>query len=158
MRVDPIAASAIARPAGLTILLGALLTVTGSILPWAIRGNETVPGISDLGAGTLALGVAGAALLYVPYLRSAQDIPYGMAAMGAVLCGVLTIAAALYDMSHIDRVYAHLSELESEVHYVVAPHAGPGLHVTLVGGIVLALGGLTTALARPRAMIPGEPA
>ena len=119
------------------------MAVVGSFTPWAISGDEMVSGTSQYGAATLALGLAGAALLALPYLKGAEAVPFRLAALGAVLCGALAGVAVSYDIADVSR----LVRLRGE-HLGASPAFG--LYVTLAGAILLALGAFATALARPR--------
>jgi hypothetical protein len=113
-------------------------------MPWAVSGDEMVSGTSQYGAATLALGLVSAALLGAPYLKGTETVPFRLAALGALLCGVLAAIAVSYDIADISRVVRLRGE-----HLGASPAFG--LYVTLAGAVLLALGSLTTALAKPRA-------
>jgi len=123
--------------------LGALVGAVGSFLPWAISGDDVVSGTNQYGAATLALALIGAALLGAPYFKGMEGVPFRLAALGALLFGVLAAIAVSYDIADISRVVRLRGE-----HLGASPAFG--LYVTLAGGVLLALGGLATTLAKPR--------
>ncbi len=139
-----------ARPPGATVLvgeLGAALAVVGAFMPWGAGDCYS----RDHGTAMLPLVLLGAGLLVVAYIKGAEAMPFRLAALGALLCGVFVAIFVAYDIADVSR----LPTPSCIVDYLagVSPEGSPvfGLYVTLAGGVLLALGGLSTALAKPRA-------
>lgn len=107
-------------------LVGALLTAVGAFLTWVDASVVTVSGIDGDGLFTLVFGVAAAAIvLLVGWDRKGS--------IGTAVLGLLTILIAA-------NVYTNLEEVAALGGDVVS--AGGGLHLTLIGGIVLLAAGI----------------
>lgn len=102
-------------------IVGALLTAIGAFLPWVSAGGlVSVSGIDGDGILTLmfAIGV-GAIVAFRDWNRGEK--------IGIGVLGVLTVLIAA-------NVYGNLSETAG---VAIEAEAGGGLHMTLVGGLVL---------------------
>lgn len=107
-------------------LVGALLTVVGAFLTWVDASIVTVSGIDGDGIFTLLFGVGvGAIVLLVGWDRKG--------AIGTAVLGLLTVLIAA-------NVYTNLEEMAMGGTDVVS--AGGGLHLTLIGGIVVVIAGV----------------
>lgn len=103
------------------VMVGALITIVGAFLPWATVLGTSVLGINGDGIGTLILALIAAGVVYWTPLSGELRNLY--VAAGA---GILTILIGLVDLSGV---------------------AGTGIYVTLLGGIVMAYPGVSTALS-----------
>lgn len=107
-------------------LVGALLTVVGALLTWVDASIVTVSGIDGDGIFTLLFGVGvGAIVLLVGWDRNG--------AIGTAVLGLLTVLIAA-------NVYTSLDEMAMGGTDVVS--AGGGLHLTLIGGIIVIIAGV----------------
>lgn len=107
-------------------LVGVLLTVVGAFMNWVTAGFISVAGIDGDGVITLVFGViVGAVVLLVGWDRKA--------AIGTAVLGVLTVAIAA-------NVYSNLQQFAEAGG--TSLNAGGGLHLTLIGGLVLLAAGI----------------
>ena len=69
-------------------------------MPWA-AGNCYG---HDHGTAMLPLVLLGAGLLVVAYIKGAEAVPFRLAALGALLCGVLVAVFVAYDIADVSRI------------------------------------------------------
>ena len=128
--------------------LGALIALVGSLLPWGTGGTADCY-TRDHGLAMLPLVVAAAGLLAVPYLKGAEGVPFRLAALGAVLCGVAVATFVSYDIVDVSHIPTNCI-----VDFPVEDIRGSpalGAYLTQAGSILLGLGALAAAASRPRA-------
>ena len=136
------------RPRGAAVLLGevgALVAVAGSLLPWGTGDCYS----RDHGLAMLPLVLVGAGLLAVPHLKGAEGVPFRLTALGAMLCGIVVTVFVGHDISDVSRIPTDCIQ-DPPVGVSLRGSPAVGLYVTLAGAVLLALGALATALARPR--------
>jgi len=107
-------------------LAGGALTAVGSVLPWASTLGQSMSGLDGDGVITLFLGVIVAAVvLFADWNKLAKG---GAAALG----GISTIIAF--------NAYSNLANAGGLGSSLVSP--GYGLYLTILGGLVVAVGAL----------------
>ena len=118
----------------------------GSLMPWGAGDCYS----RDPGMAMLPVLLTAEALLIVPYFKGAEGVPFRLAALGAMCCGIGVAVFVAFDISDVNRI--PFADCISDPPAGVERRGSPavGLYVTLAGAVLLALGSLTTALARPR--------
>jgi hypothetical protein len=106
---------------------GGVLTAIAALLPWVSAGRLTVTGIDGDGTLTLIFGVAAVAVVLYRDWETVDTLGVG-------LLGVLTVLIA-------GNVYSSLSSMGGVSSEILEISAGFGLHLTLLGGILLVVAG-----------------
>ena len=129
------------RIAGTLVLVGAAVTVLGVVLPWVevdrLFVRESVSGI-DTNPGKLTLAAAIFAGLLTLVARTTSD-PDGQRVLQAlcVLPAVAIVFLATYNLQDASDIPTNRGAASVEV--------GPGLWLTLAGGLLVLSGGLVAA-------------
>lgn len=104
------------------IVVGSIITVVGAFLPWATVLGTTVLGVSNGdGIVTSILAIIAAGAVYWEPLSGELKNYYV-----AAVAGIVTILLGLYSLTGVSSV---------------------GVYVTVVGGIIMAYPGVSTALS-----------
>lgn len=112
------------HPASRRLLVAALLILVGAFLPWLATGAGNVSGVRGAGLWTMyaaVLGLAGAAV------RSP-----GLAALHAAVLAVVAVALPLWQVLHLLGLVGFAGWVP-----------GPGLVMTIGGGVLAGSAGLT---------------
>lgn len=121
---------------GVGLLAGGLLTIIGSILPWAAAGPFEVSGLEAHGGQTLLLAI-GALILGGIGIRTKRR---GFT-ITALLFAMLIVLTAAGDMADVGAL-TDLPLIEVQV--------GSGLILTLIGGLMLVAGSFLNLTRRRR--------
>lgn len=129
----------------LLTVLGGLLLVVGSFLPWVavmapFVGTMSRNGLDGGGDGIVTL-VAGVATLTVGAARLMTSLRPGIQRL-PILFGALALLIAVMDLSAVSERVASVGSSP-----FVQAYAGSGLYLLVVGAVVTGLGGL--AVSRP---------
>jgi hypothetical protein len=128
-------------------LLGGLLVVVGSFLPWvtfhaAFVGSISYSGVDGGKDGLITL-VFGVLTVAIGAVRLTERLPRVLQHLPAPL-GLLTLAIGFYDL---DEIQVRVAEFSSEQEYGTAM-VGGGLYTLIIGGVLATIGGLVSQ--RPR--------
>jgi hypothetical protein len=138
---------------GLATLLGGLLVVAGSFMPWLTASAPFAGTISRSGVdgggdgvitliiGVLAVTIGGVRLLSQRVPRVVQHLP--------VTFGLLAIWTGFYDLDAVQEMAAELSANEN-----TSAMTGPGLYTIITGGFLVTIGGFVSHRRRPPAPPP----
>ncbi len=96
-------------------IVGAVITIIGSILPWFTLGELVKYGVEGDGIFTIAFGIIAAVLIFLSSWDAKSKV-------GTMILGILTALIGFY--------------------YITDPFVGIGLYVTILGGAVLVVSGI----------------
>jgi hypothetical protein len=128
---------------GTVVLIGALLAIVGSILPWArVEGNiVSLSKSGTQGDGALTM-IAGIIILVMGALMLVLE-SYGIAVILSVLGGLGCAAVAVIDLVDLS---ARISGISNDY---LTVKAGEGIYMVLVAGIIVVIGAAIDRIGAP---------
>lgn len=121
-------------------LIGGILAVVGSFLPWGVATvfgrAETIVGIKGAGIFTLILAVLGIIFLFLA-------MKFRKASIGTIITGLIIPILCVQQMSMLKEAVG-----ERMIPGVAEVSVGYGLYLTLIGGIILLIGGIIAMVFR----------
>jgi hypothetical protein len=128
---------------GMTTLLGGLLVVVGSFMPWltvaaAFVGTISYSGVEGGKDGVITLIIGVLAVTVGAVRLLSQRVPRVVQHISAAL-GVLVLAIGFYDLEEVRQRVAGFSTEPYGTAFT-----GPGLYAVIVGGGLITIGGLVS--------------